>query len=197
MAGDKPARTPAKAVGVKPGLAASSSAKQRSIVSFFQKSSPAGPASSPSSKVQPPASSPSASCLKETTKANSLPKPSPFNPKSKSKQKLSTPVPSSDAIDPPSSQENQDTEVPSSAIAKSTAVTPVVNGSSPSRKVSLIDLEFCYALSNSSHRLERSLATPNPPTKTTASFPSPSHNRSAVIGGGRLLTKTSTVKETL
>lgn len=136
MAGDKPVRTPAKVVGAKSGPAASSSAKQRSIVSFFQKSSPAGPASSPSAKVQPPpASSPSSSCLKETTKANALPKPSPFNLSAKSKKKMQTPVPSSDAIDPPSSQENYDTEVPSSAIAKSTAVTPVVHGSSPTRKV--------------------------------------------------------------
>ncbi|KAG5990139.1 hypothetical protein E4U43_004354, partial [Claviceps pusilla] len=139
------ARTPARPAA-KPAGPVSSSSKQRSIMSFFQKSSP-GPASSPTSrdKVFPDPQHPS--CLQETTKANSLPKP---NPKSKPSAKLSTPVPSSDVIEPPSSQENdepvsavksrKDTLL-SSATMKSTAKrgqeTPssnVVITSSPSRK---------------------------------------------------------------
>ncbi|KPM44629.1 DNA mismatch repair protein msh6 [Neonectria ditissima] len=106
MASDKAAaRTPAKAT--KPA-AASSSAKQRSIVSFFSKATPSrpAPASSPLSKVTTDARK--SSCLKETTKANSLPKAKlPL----KTSVKLSTPVPSSDAIEPPSSQENMDSGV--------------------------------------------------------------------------------------
>lgn len=123
MAADKAsARTPAKAT--KPA-ASTSSAKQRSIVSFFSKaapSSPAAAASSPLSKVTPKAKEPST--LKETTKANSLPKAKPtFKPA----VKLSTPVPSSDALEPPSSQENMD----SHAETPKNGVLP----SSPTRKV--------------------------------------------------------------
>ncbi|KAK7424011.1 DNA mismatch repair protein msh6 [Neonectria magnoliae] len=105
MATDKAAaRTPAKAT--KPA-AASSSAKQRSIVSFFSKATPSrpAPASSPLSKVTTDVKK---SFLTETTKANSLPKAKlPLKPSIK----LSTPVPSSDAIEPPSSQENMDSGV--------------------------------------------------------------------------------------
>jgi DNA mismatch repair protein MSH6 len=124
MAADKAtaARTPAKAS--KPA-AATSSAKQRSIYSFFQKSSPAAaPASSPLSKVSPSPSQ--TSCLKETTKANSMPK------LKTSTSKISTPVPSSDAPEPPSSQEN----MPCSTLKKegkpALATIPAV-GSSPTR----------------------------------------------------------------
>lgn len=141
MAGDKPAssaRTPAKAN--KPAAGLSSSVKQRSIASFFQKSSPGGPASSPAARDKVSNPQPS-SCLKETTKANSLPKAKPST-------KLSTPVPSSDVIEPPSSQENLDSEatptkdsLPTPTMITTvrqrkipTATTPAV-GSSPSRKV--------------------------------------------------------------
>ncbi|KAF4983522.1 hypothetical protein FZEAL_1057 [Fusarium zealandicum] len=107
-----PARTPAKAT--KPA-ATSSSVKQRSIVSFFQKagpSSPAVPASSPLPKVSP--ANKKSSCLQETTKANSLPKPKSLSKPSSTPQasmKHSTPVPSSDAIEAPSSPDNLDSNV--------------------------------------------------------------------------------------
>ncbi|KAH6982720.1 muts domain V-domain-containing protein [Ilyonectria destructans] len=131
MAGDRApaARTPAKAT--KPA-ASTSSAKQRSIVSFFQKAAPSTPAaaSSPLSKVTP--SKPS-SCLKETTKANSLPKAKlPLKPSFK----LSTPVASSDAIEPPSSQENMESSVKASAH-KNNALP-----SSPTRKVKKVVVSY-------------------------------------------------------
>ncbi|KAI9149114.1 DNA mismatch repair protein msh6 [Paramyrothecium foliicola] len=125
MAADKAssARTPAKAT--KPSASASSSVKQRSIYSFFQKSSPAAaPASSPLSKVSPDPSL--SSCLKETTKANTMPK------LKQSSSKLDTPVPSSDMLEPPSSQEN----IGSTRIKKETKpslATAAVAGSSPTR----------------------------------------------------------------
>ncbi|KAG5999257.1 hypothetical protein E4U54_001973, partial [Claviceps lovelessii] len=147
------ARTPARPAA-KPAGPVSSSSKQRSIMSFFQKSSP-GPASSPTSrdKVSPDPQHPS--CLQETTRANSLPKPNPKSKpestaSSKPSAKLSTPVPSSDVIQPPSSQENDDPvsavksrkdTLLSSATMKSTAKrgqettsSNVVITSSPSRK---------------------------------------------------------------
>lgn len=156
--GGKPAaRTPAKAVTSK---TTASSTKQRTIASFFQKSSPtvkSSPAATPASLQQSPSQvspslPPSSSHLQETTKANSLPKVKPqkpvpaFNPKAKAGAKLlSTPVPSSDAIEPPSSQENMDDETPNRVPAatsltgkvKSVKIEPAANGSSPSRKVSL------------------------------------------------------------
>ncbi|QUC19056.1 uncharacterized protein UV8b_03297 [Ustilaginoidea virens] len=144
MAGDRAhpstARTPARPAA-KPAGSATASAKQRSIMSFFQKSSPAGPASSPTTRDKvTPDSQPS--CLKETTKANSL-------PKSKPSVKLSTPVPSSDAIEPASSQENDDpatamrtrrgtllspTAASSSNKLVKKAAPKAVAGSSPCRK---------------------------------------------------------------
>ncbi|KAM3555223.1 hypothetical protein MY1884_005710 [Beauveria asiatica] len=98
MAGDdtNPTRTPARQPA-KAAASISSSAKQRSIMSFFHKSSPAA---TPSPAARKQVSSDPSSCLKET-KANLL-------PKAKSSQKLSTPVPSSDALEPSSSQENLD-----------------------------------------------------------------------------------------
>ncbi|KAM3485015.1 hypothetical protein MY8738_001698 [Beauveria namnaoensis] len=98
MAGDdtNPTRTPARQPA-KAAASISSSAKQKSIMSFFQKSSPAA---TPSPAARKQVSSDPSSCLKET-KANLL-------PKAKSAQKLSTPVPSSDALEPSSSQENLD-----------------------------------------------------------------------------------------
>ncbi|KFA63003.1 hypothetical protein S40285_08410 [Stachybotrys chlorohalonatus IBT 40285] len=120
------ARTPAKAS--KPAAPASSNSKQRSIISFFQKSSPAAPAaSSPLSKSQ--VSPDPSSCLKESTKANALPKP-----KMKVKvEKLATPVPSSDVLEPPSSQENMDSVA--RRPSKPALVHSSVAGSSPTRKV--------------------------------------------------------------
>jgi DNA mismatch repair protein MSH6 len=115
------ARTPAK--GKAP---AAGSTKQRSIASFFQKSSPAAPASSPLSK--PDVTPNPASCLKETTKANTLPKP-----KLKvAPEKIVTPVPSSDVLEPPSSQENMDSTV--RRKSKSALANSSVAGSSPTRK---------------------------------------------------------------
>ncbi|PHH70032.1 hypothetical protein CDD80_6281 [Ophiocordyceps camponoti-rufipedis] len=132
MAGS--ARTPARPPPKLP--TSTSSSKQRSIASFFQQSSPAS-----RNKVSP---APDSSHLQETTKANSLPKPKPS-------KKLSTPVPSSDALEPPDSDENlpaASRPLPSlattavtttnmtSAMRDSHLSTPAAgNLSSPSRKV--------------------------------------------------------------
>jgi DNA mismatch repair protein MSH6 len=137
MAGDdtNPTRTPARQPA-KAAASISSSAKQKSIMSFFQKSSPAA---TPSPAARKQVSSDPSSCLKET-KANLL-------PKAKSAQKLSTPVPSSDAIEPSSSQENLDAvsrskHAPSSptmalkATPKPRSAIKDSAGSSPGRKVS-------------------------------------------------------------
>ncbi|RSL50001.1 hypothetical protein CEP54_012154 [Fusarium duplospermum] len=120
------AKTPSRAT--KPA-APSSSAKQRSIVSFFQKAPPSSPApaSSPLSKNTP--ANKQSLCLRETTKANSLPKPTPKQTP-KSSTKLSTPVPSSDAIEPPSSQENESTVKKPKSKMNEDALP-----SSPTRKV--------------------------------------------------------------
>lgn len=139
--GASSAKTPAKPVPSK--STASTATKQRSIASFFQKSSPQVASSPSESKVgsaTPPASS---THLKETTKANSLPK-TKITP-SMARTKLSTPVASSDALEPPSSQENkrpaeeeQRLASPSTMPTKvrEVAVAAETNGSSPSRKVS-------------------------------------------------------------
>ncbi|KAJ4182391.1 DNA mismatch repair protein msh6 [Fusarium falciforme] len=120
------AKTPSRAT--KPA-APSSSAKQRSIVSFFQKAPPSSPApaSSPLSKNTP--ANKQSLCLRETTKANSLPKPTPKSTP-KTSTKLSTPVPSSDAIEPPSSQENESTVKKPKSTMNNDALP-----SSPTRKV--------------------------------------------------------------
>ncbi|KAM6512989.1 DNA mismatch repair protein msh6 [Fusarium solani] len=120
------AKTPSRAN--KPA-APSSSAKQRSIVSFFQKAPPSSPApaSSPLSKNTP--ANKQSLCLRETTKANSLPKPTPKSTP-KTSTKLSTPVPSSDAIEPPSSQENESTVKKPKSTMNNDALP-----SSPTRKV--------------------------------------------------------------
>lgn len=133
MAGDlgaaSTARTPAR-TAPKPPAPASSASKQRSIVSFFQKS----PAPSPREKVAP-----APHCLRETTRANSLPKPKP-----RPSAKLSTPVPSSDAVEAPSSpgDENRGSApepLPSpttTAPSELCSSTPQAAGQpSPSRKV--------------------------------------------------------------
>ncbi|KAG8416004.1 DNA mismatch repair protein msh6 [Metarhizium acridum] len=147
MAGDKAssstARTPAKPAP-KPTSSASASAKQRSIMSFFQKSSPVA-RSSPAAREKVSPDPQHSSCLQETTKANSLPKPKPST-------KLSTPVPSSDAIEPPSSQENAGsvsaTKTTSRNLLSPTTMTPrtrstndvtpkAVQSGTPTRKVSI------------------------------------------------------------
>ncbi|KAH7251546.1 muts domain V-domain-containing protein [Fusarium tricinctum] len=129
------ARTPAKAT--KPP-APTSSAKQRSIVSFFQKappSSPTAPASSPLAKATP--ANKQSSCLKETTKANTLPKTTPLsksNATPTASVKQTTPVPDSDVIEPPSSQENLDATIKKSSTKMNHDVLP----SSPTRKIKKI-----------------------------------------------------------
>lgn len=139
-----PARTPAKTP--------SSTSKQQSILGFFSKASQPKPKPNSSANGSTPAASAtpstskagkvSSSCLKETTKANSLSfakRPSNI-----------TPVPSSDAVEPLSSQENVDvmavdSKVPSDSLPSpkspaeldhQPAATPtVLASSSPSRKV--------------------------------------------------------------
>ncbi|KAJ0122142.1 dna mismatch repair protein msh6 [Diaporthe amygdali] len=137
------ARTPAKTP--------SSTSKQQSILGFFSKASQpkAKPNSSANGSTPAASATPStskagkvsSSCLKETTKANSLSfakRPSNI-----------TPVPSSDAVEPLSSQENVDvmavdSKVPSDSLPSpkspaeldhQPAATPtVLANSSPSRK---------------------------------------------------------------
>ncbi|KAK0625405.1 muts domain V-domain-containing protein [Bombardia bombarda] len=128
-----PARTPSTAK--KPGQAPSTG-KQQSILGFFSK--PAAPANANSNGPSPSLSAratptvkkepsikkePSSQCLKETTKSNSMPV---------SKRSLNTtPVPSSDAPEPSSSQENRDVDTIRADKKASLANLP----SSPSRKV--------------------------------------------------------------
>lgn len=134
-----PARTPAKT--------SSSTAKQQSILGFFSKASQSkakAPAASASASAAPSTSKAhkTSSCLKETTKANSL---------SFAKRVSNiTPVPSSDAVEPSSSQENVDvmaidSKVPSDSLPspkspaeldqQPAATSTVIPTSSPSRKV--------------------------------------------------------------
>ncbi|KAJ4004729.1 DNA mismatch repair protein msh6 [Fusarium irregulare] len=132
MASDRstPARTPAKSTKAS---ATPSSTKQRSIVSFFSKAPPSSPAAASSPLAKPSSTPKQPSCLKETTKANSLPKSTPSSkPKSTpTTAKQATPVPDSDAIEPPSSQENLDATVKKSASKMKHDALP----SSPTRKV--------------------------------------------------------------
>ncbi|KAI1424949.1 DNA mismatch repair protein msh6 [Xylaria sp. FL1777] len=127
-------RTPAKTPSSnKPSsaLASSSTAtrKQQSILGFFAKSSPTGPSKS-SAATTPTAATPArSSCLQETTsKSNSL----QLNRNKKSSNV--TPVPSSDAIEPSSSQENHDSDTITPGNKKRAVPTKLVMGSSPSRK---------------------------------------------------------------
>ncbi len=152
-------RTPAKAVGTaattpslssskKPSSASTTGKQQKSILGFFTKSSKDKDkdvaTTTPSSQIS------SSPCLKETTRANSL----QLNKKPSKESKNRTPVPSSDALEPSSSQEN----IGSAATVKvppnnySSLPLPVtiaevmikqaisskvtVMGSSPTRKVS-------------------------------------------------------------
>ncbi|KEZ41490.1 DNA mismatch repair protein MSH6 [Scedosporium apiospermum] len=132
-----PARTPAKTpTSQKKPAGSASGGKQQSIMSFFARS-----ASTPSAANPKPAPSSPLDCLKESTKSNSL-KPRAAN---------ITPLPSSDPIDPPSSQENIDSAnpkvvdpgaslpspvTPAEAMVKQTTTSsrPFMS-SSPTRKV--------------------------------------------------------------
>ena len=101
------ARTPAKTptTAKKGGQAPSTGKQQKSILGFFSKAAVAGSTAgaSPSPSTRPVASAKrqtSPQCLKETTRTNSM-LPS-------RRTTTGTPVPSSDAIEPSSSQENKD-----------------------------------------------------------------------------------------
>lgn len=117
------ARTPAKAA--RPAAAAPSTTKQKSIMSFFQKSSPVSAPAAAREKVS--SDHQHSSPLKET-KANSLPKAKPS-------PKLSTPVPSSDAPGPSSSQENMESTVKRTKSRSIKASDSDMAPSSPVRKV--------------------------------------------------------------
>lgn len=130
MAARTPARTPS---AQKKTAGPASGGKQQSILGFFSKGSAAKTTPSVPKDTE---SSPT--CLKESTKTNFLARPD---------RSAVTPVPSSDAIEPPSSQENIDSatvKVPSPAlpspvspaeILKQTPSTRILMSSSPTRKV--------------------------------------------------------------
>ncbi|KAI1149789.1 DNA mismatch repair protein msh6 [Nemania diffusa] len=121
-----PASTPASASAS--ASSATATRKQQSILGFFAKSSPSAPAKSTTTTPTTAASATRASCLQETTKSNSL-------QLSRSKKASNvTPVPSSDAIEPSSSQENHDCATVTPGNKKRAAATNLVMGSSPSRK---------------------------------------------------------------
>ncbi|KAK9423735.1 putative DNA mismatch repair protein [Seiridium unicorne] len=120
----------------------STSGKQQSILGFFSKSSQNGtPTASAKGTNKATTAAKSSPCLKENTNLNSLQlnkKPKPLN---------TTPIPSSDAIEPSSSQENHsDATVkvykdslpspvtPAEIPMKQAAPTKMVVESSPSRK---------------------------------------------------------------
>ncbi|GKT41379.1 DNA mismatch repair protein msh6 [Colletotrichum spaethianum] len=89
------ARTPAKTPSTLKRQPSSSAGTQKTIVQFFSKSANASSRSTPKPTASAPDSSP---CLRESTRTNTLsraPQPSSM-----------TPVPSSDAFEPASSQEN-------------------------------------------------------------------------------------------
>lgn len=130
-----------------PAKTPSSTGKQQSILGFFSKVSTqpksTGATSTPSKTTSALKGDKKSSCLKETTKSNSL---------SFSKRSLNfTPVPSSDVVEPLSSQENLDSMVldtkltsdpflaPSSPadLDDKAAVPAFVLPSSPIRKVCL------------------------------------------------------------
>ncbi|KAI2638422.1 DNA mismatch repair protein msh6 [Xylaria nigripes] len=125
-------KTPAKQSSLprKPSSASASSStaahKQQSILGFFAKSSPSAP---PKSATTTPTTITSArmSCLQETTKCNSL----QLNRSKKSAN--TTPIPSSDAIEMSSSQENHDCATVTRG--KKTDPARLVMGSSPSHMV--------------------------------------------------------------
>ncbi|ROV99650.1 hypothetical protein VSDG_03104 [Cytospora chrysosperma] len=129
-----------------PAKTPSSTGKQQSILGFFSKAStqPKSNSATPTSNKATPASkgNTKSSCLKETTKSNSL---------SFAKRSVNiTPVPSSDAVEPLSSQENLDAMVLDTKISSDSLPSPssptelddktavaakVLPSSSPTRKV--------------------------------------------------------------
>ena len=150
-------RTPGKAAGTPtsstttPALSRKPSSssttgrqQQKSILGFFSKASKDKEMTTTTATPTPKI--PSSPCLRETTKSNSL-------QLNKRPSKSITPVPSSDAMEPSSSQENIDSattvKVPKNCHSLPSPVTPAdimikqvvsskptVMGSSPSRKVS-------------------------------------------------------------
>ncbi|KAI1333928.1 muts domain V [Xylariaceae sp. FL0016] len=111
-------RTPAKTPSLsrKPSSASSTARKQQSILGFFAKTATPSPKPSPKPADE-------SSCLTESNKSNSLHLAK--NPPNV------TPVPSSDAIEPSSSQENHDSV---STITRKSALPKMVLESSPTRK---------------------------------------------------------------
>ncbi|SPO02099.1 probable DNA mismatch repair protein [Cephalotrichum gorgonifer] len=114
------AKTPARTLSTqKKPTGSASGGKQQSILGFFSKPASAAKATpTPTSTAKDTDAFPTR--LKETTKTNFLARPS---------RSTVTPVPSSDAIDPPSSQENLD-----STNSKTPRAQNFMN-SSPTRKV--------------------------------------------------------------
>ncbi|KAL2151243.1 hypothetical protein VTH82DRAFT_6341 [Thermothelomyces myriococcoides] len=125
--GEKPTvgvRTPAKTPTT--AKKAPSAGKQQSILGFFSKTGGAGSTNgaSPSPSTKPASTSKrdtSPQCLKETTRANSM---------LARRTTAVTPVPSSDAIEPSSSQENRDATTKKKSVANEEQPLQ----SSPSRK---------------------------------------------------------------
>ena len=128
------AKTPARTLSAqKKATGSASGGKQQSILGFFNKGSAAK-----TTPTAPRDADSSPTCLKESTKTNFLVRPS---------RSTVTPVPSSDAIEPLSSQENIDSanaKVPSPAlpspvtpaeVLKQTPSARVLMSSSPTRKV--------------------------------------------------------------
>ncbi|KAK5635602.1 hypothetical protein RRF57_011314 [Xylaria bambusicola] len=124
-----PAKTPSsKKSGPAAPPSSTATRKQQSILGFFAKSSP-NPPSKSSTTTTPTAATPArSSCLQETTKSNSL------QLNRSTKPSNVTPVPSSDVIEPSSSQENHETNTVTPGNKKRAAPTTLVMGSSPSRK---------------------------------------------------------------
>lgn len=117
------------------------SKQQKSILGFFSKASQNGPSSASGKSANKDADS--SPCLKETTKSNSN------SLQLKKKAVNITPVPSSDAIEPSSSQENHSVSTvkvlkdalpspvtPAELPSKQAVAAKITMGSSPSRKVS-------------------------------------------------------------
>ncbi|KAI0102664.1 DNA mismatch repair protein msh6 [Nemania sp. FL0031] len=136
-----PAKTPStsRKIGSASGSASVSSSaaarKQQSILGFFAKSSPTAPSKSKATPTSSTTTTPTAaaaaarsSCLQETTKTNSLQLNRTKKPSNV------TPVPSSDAIEPSSSQENHDCATVTPSNKKRAAPTNLGMASSPSRK---------------------------------------------------------------
>jgi DNA mismatch repair protein MSH6 len=128
------ARTPAKTPATSKKANSASTGKQQSILGFFSKPAASAGAKPSAATSQEADSSP---CLKETTKSNAKRPPTTL-----------TPVPSSDPVDPHSSQENRDAAAvkvvdqslpspltPAEIALKQSATVATMNSSSPIRKV--------------------------------------------------------------